>query len=82
MQMVRRWSFLVIIATAFHLLAADAGDQKFAAMLIWGTDGDKPADKDLKDVDPGLKEKFEKIFKWKNYYEVSRTNIAVKVGEP
>jgi hypothetical protein len=29
-----------------------------------------------------LQKKFENIFKWKNYYEVSRTNIAVKPGEP
>jgi hypothetical protein len=84
MQMVQRWSLLLLLATALPLCAADAkpAEQKFAAILIWGTDGDKPDDKDLKEVDPALKEKFEKIFKWKNYYEVTRTNVNVKVGEP
>jgi hypothetical protein len=33
-------------------------------------------------VDAALKEKFKNIFKWKNYYEVSRTNVTVKAGEP
>jgi len=83
---VRTWAFLILLATAFQpfqLLAADPDkpEQKFVAILVWGTDGDKPDDKELKEVDSALREKFQKIFKWKNYYEVSRTNVAVKVGE-
>jgi hypothetical protein len=83
MQMVYRWSFVFLLAAAVQLFAGDAAkpEQKFAAILVWGTDGDKPEGKDLKEVDPALKEKFGKIFKWKNYYEVSSTNVAVKVGE-
>ncbi len=81
MEMVRRLTFLVLIATAVQMLSVHAGEQKFVAMLIWGTDGGKPDDKDLKEVDPALKEKFGKIFKWKNYYEVSRQPVAVKAGE-
>jgi len=86
MQLVRNWALLVLVATAFPLSAADdvKAEQKFAAILIWGTDDEKPTEKekDLKDVDPALKEKFKKIFKWKNYFEVTRTNASVKVGEP
>jgi hypothetical protein len=87
MQMAQRWTLLLLIGTALQLFAADAAkpaEQKFVALLIWGTDDEKPTgtDKDLKDVDTALKEKFKKIFKWKNYYEVSRTKIGVKVGEP
>src|SRR5688572_28886891 len=75
---------LLLAATALSIGADKAADQKFVAVLIWGTDGEKPEDKEkeLKDVDPALKEKFKNIFKWKNYYEVSHTNVTVKVGEP
>ena len=80
-----RLAFLLVLsATAFGLSAqSKAAEQKFAAILIWGTDGEKPKDKEaeLKDVDAGLKDKFKNIFKWKNYYEVSRTNVTVKPGE-
>ena len=85
MQLVRNWAFLVLVATAFSLSAADSpAEQKFTAMLIWGTDDEKPSEKekDLKDVDSALKEKFRKIFKWKNYFEVTRADVSVKVGEP
>ena len=81
-------SFFVIgfLVSATLSLSAQskAGEQKFVAILIWGTDGEKPQEKDkeLKDVDADLKKTFENIFKWKNYYEVSRTNVTVKPGEP
>lgn len=55
---------------------------KYTAILIWGADGPKPEDKDLKDVDPKLVEKFTKIFKWKSYYEVKRADFELKAGEP
>jgi len=59
---------------------AKPAENKFLATLIWGTDGDKPQDKDLKEVDPALKEKFSKIFKWKNYYEVKRKQVSMSPG--
>lgn len=75
---------LLLAFAALALSQSVAAEQKFAAMLIWGTDGEKPEgkEKELKDVDPVLQEKFSKIFKWKNYYEVNRTNIVVKPSEP
>ena len=84
MQMVRLSALIVAFAVALSIFPADTGkpEQKLAAVLIWGTDGGKPEDKDLKEVDPALREKFQNIFKWKNYYEVSRTNFVVKVGQP
>jgi len=59
----------------------EAKPQKFAAILIWGTDGERPEGKDLKDVDNNLKEKFKKIFKWKNYFEVTRKPFDLKTGD-
>ena len=84
MVIARLALLLVLSATVLTLSAqSKAAEQKFAAILIWGTDGEKPTEKEkeLKDVDAGLKDKFKNIFKWKNYYEVSRTNVTVKPGE-
>ena len=78
-----RFLLLFAFAALSAVITNHAGEQKFTAMLIWGTDGEKPQEKekDLKDVDPALKEKFKNIFKWKNYFEVNRTNVAVKPSE-
>lgn len=86
MQLASRFAvFLLIALTGFNFVSADnqPSEQKFAAVLIWGTDDEKPEDKDLKEVGEDLKEKFRKLpIKWKNYYEVTRKNVTVKVGEP
>ena len=78
-----RFVLLLALAVCASIAQNKPAEQKFTAMLIWGTDGEKPQDKekDLKEVDPALKEKFKNIFKWKNYFEVTRTNVTVKPGE-
>ena len=96
MQIANRWARLMLALFFAGLTTAMAdtnnaqptsSEQKFVAMLIWGTDGEKPDEsakpeaKRLKDVDAGLREKFKKIFKWKNYYEVNRKPFVVKKGE-
>ncbi|HVK58610.1 MAG TPA: hypothetical protein VM735_07515 [Candidatus Kapabacteria bacterium] len=85
MLITHRCVLLLVLAASFLFVTdARATEQKFVAILIWGTDGDKPEEKakDLKDVDAALKDKFKNIFKWKNYYEVSRTNITVTPSDP
>lgn len=62
-------------------LHAETPEHKYTAILIWGTDGPKPPEKELKDVDTKLTEKIKRIFKWKNYYEVKRQNVNLKTGE-
>jgi len=57
--------------------ARAAGESVYQVQLIWGTDGEKPKDKPLKEVDPKFKEKLKGIFKWKNYYEVNRQSLAL-----
>lgn len=47
-----------------------AGDWKFEAQLIWGTDKEKSDDPNLKPVDSKLVGGLQKIFKWKYYYQV------------
>ena len=72
----------ILITTVFStilvtLAGAGAGDLNLQAKLIWATNGDKPNDQDLKEVDPKTAEKLGGVFKWKSYYEVSRTNFTV-----
>jgi len=50
-------------------------------VLIWGTDETKPTGKTLKEVDAKLRDRLGKIFKWQNYFEVSRQNAGVLAGK-
>jgi hypothetical protein len=60
------------------LFAAEAkGELKFQVQLIWGTNGEKPRDKDLKEVETRITDALKRIFKWKNYFEVTRKDLVV-----
>lgn len=72
---------LAVLETA-QAAAAEKGELKFEAVLIWGTEGEKPEGKNLKDVDPEFTEKLRKIFKWPNYYEVKRASFTLQPDKP
>ena len=62
--------------------AAEPGpEKKFLSRLVWCTDGAKPADQELKDLEPKLGKKVRRIFKWKNYFEVSRRVLSLPEDE-
>jgi hypothetical protein len=74
------WLLLVLLGCLGNLTAADTGpaEMKFKAILIWATDGEKPANKPkLKQLDEKMREKL-KVFRWKNYFEVDQENFSVK----
>lgn len=54
---------------------------KYKAILVWGTDGDKPDGQDLKDLEEPVLAKLKKIFKWKNYFEVNSKNFTITAKE-
>ncbi len=60
-------------------LSASATDLKIQAQLAWGTDDSKPPGKELKELDPKLREKFRHL-RWKNYFvvEAKTTSVAGK----
>jgi hypothetical protein len=58
-------------------LAHAGAENSFHVQLIWGTDGERPKDKPLKDVEPKMLEKLKGVFKWKNYYEVEQKPLTV-----
>lgn len=69
---------LVLVSTRS---SASAGDLKLQAQLVWATNEEKPANKKLTDLDAKLTEKLRRVFKWKNYFEVSRqTPISVQAA--
>src|SRR4051812_34974246 len=82
---------IIFYAVSSHVISAEpnkpdpkAPEMKYQAILVWGTDEDKPPDKNLKDIDPSLHgpvEKLKKWLKWKNYYEVNRKEFTIRAGE-
>lgn len=77
---ILKWSlglWLVAIASSLVAASATAGDVKFEAVLIWGTNDDKSPDPNHKPVSESLAKKL-KDFKWTHYFEVARKDISVK----
>ena len=66
----------------FGLTETRAGDLKLKAQLIWATDEEKPKDKKLKEVESKLADKLRRVFKWKNYFEVSSQNVILPPNAP
>lgn len=54
-----------------------ASDIKVEAVLVWGTNGEKPKDPKLKEADKATTEKLQKVFKWKNYFEINRKTATI-----
>lgn len=58
--------------------AAEGKEPKvFLSQLVWCTDKTKPADQKLKNLDGKLHRKISRIFKWKNYFEISRRDLKL-----
>ena len=67
--------FVAFVASAS---ATQAADLKLDLQLIWGTNDPQSSDPKHKPVEPALAKKMGKSpFKWKNYFEISRKQIAV-----
>jgi hypothetical protein len=84
MKRIRRLSrcaLFIGIGFLLGLIAIEAADNlNLQAKLIWGTNDGKPNDPNLSEVEPGTAEKLRGVFKWKYYFEVSRTNFTVNAG--
>jgi hypothetical protein len=58
-------------------LKAAESETRFAAELVWGTSGDKPPDQELKPITPELKKRLQRVFKWRNYFQIARKEFVV-----
>ena len=75
-------ALLWVCAALLFLGAAaqcDAAEMKLQTQLVWGTDDSKPPEgKDYKPVEPAIQKKLKELpLKWKNYFEVRRTDFSV-----
>jgi hypothetical protein len=70
-------AWLALLFLAGFVNSSAAGEATFQVQLIWGTNGEKPKDTQLKDVEPKLQERLKGVFKWTNYYEVTRKPLSV-----
>ncbi len=60
--------------------AEGKADWKFEVQLIWGTNDEKPPGRELKEVEAKITDGLKGIFKWKNYFEVTRKKMDVAGG--
>lgn len=67
---------LVLFCAQLQLQAADL---KLQTQLVWGTDDSRPPEgKDYKPVEPAIQKKLRELpLKWKNYFEVRRTDFTL-----
>jgi len=80
---VFKWGFgLWLVAFVFCALPARAaaGEVKFEAILVWGTNDDKSPDPSHKPVSEAMAKRL-KDFKWSHYFEVARKEITVGKDE-
>jgi hypothetical protein len=75
----RRVGFLAAVLLAglsISLLGAPSEAKlELDAVLVWGTNGPRPADPELKDLQVEIRQKLQAVFKWTDYYEVNRRSL-------
>jgi len=80
---MRRLPFWFLIALCSLSGGVVAGDDPvtFYVQLLRGTNEEKTEDIKIKEVGPKLRKKLSPVFRWKNYWEVSRTTVTVGKGK-
>jgi hypothetical protein len=80
---VIRWA-VAVMAFSLVMLAgarAQAGELKYEAVLVWGTNSEKSPDPNHKLIEGQLDKKLKKAFKWEHYFEVNRLAFSVADGQ-
>lgn len=75
------WLPAVLLLSLMTPLAARGMEIKLHCQLIWGTNDPKPQDGKCADVDPALRDRLARVFKWRNYYQVRALDVTVVPGE-
>ena len=81
------WQFfllLLVLGWGFikAALASELVETRVQAVLVWGTNESQPSGKNIKELDAKLRERLANIFKWRNYFEVSRKTAGVTPSKP
>jgi hypothetical protein len=86
MTIKRSWFWLasLLIGLGLYLPPVKVfggSDLNVEAVLVWGTNSEKPAAKKLRELEPDLARKLGKSpYKWKNYFEVERKSVVSPVN--
>jgi hypothetical protein len=77
----RGWLVALCLLPLFAAPAAQAGDLKFQAILVWATNAEKSPNPNHKPVGAEVRRKLSELpLKWKNYFEVNRKQALVPSG--
>src|SRR5271170_867831 len=79
---MRRFYNFLLVGIAFSTLALPvrAADLKLEARLIRGANDDKETVK-YQPVDPELSGKLHRMFKWKNYFEITNKTAGIALNQ-
>jgi hypothetical protein len=73
---------LLFLCFAFAVVHAHAADTKVLyVQVISGTDKDKPAGSNYREVGPKLRAKLSPVFRWKHYWETDRKRVQVDLAK-
>ena len=71
---------IILFAPNFATSAAE-DSILYYVQLIRGTDSNVPEDSKWQPIGERLSQKLQSVFRWKNYWEVSRQQVTVKKGK-
>ncbi len=75
------WAAIVGGLIALNAGTVVAGEAKFEAQLVWGTNDEKPPNDDYKPVDPETLKRIESLnLKWKSFFVVKKVELETKNG--
>lgn len=75
------WLAAVLVLVWIAPLTGRAMELKLHSQLIWGTNDPKPQDGKCAEVDPAIRARLAKVFKWQNYYLVKELDVRVVPGQ-
>jgi hypothetical protein len=78
-----RLCFLLLLtfAAAPFALGADAKQSTYYVQLIRGNNDDHPPASGARQIGPRLTKRFRPVFKWENYWEMSRQEVVLTQGQ-
>jgi len=75
------WVLAACLMLGTDISLAQAGENQLKVQLVWGTDEAKPRNAEIKELEPKLRKKLERVFKWKNYFEIKQEQTALPSTE-
>ena len=78
--MKRLLPLVVLLVFCAPAVPDESEPAKFHVQLIYATNSEKPPAKGWKKVGPKLRKELSPVFRWKEFWQVSRTEVAVRAS--